>query len=235
MKIIKQELSETSVSKRIQLTNTEQLVSVKEHKDSYIEKYSPKEMYRSFSEIKTIKDAISNKSDGLSLIKKKFGTKFTEALLKVHLIHLNEMSNAKNPLTENMIEYTANEILSIYWFFTMSDIYLIFRKILNGEYGEFYGSISPVNILSCFLKYAEDRFNIAKQMSLNKHLDTKDVGDSHRRTLEDFKRNAFNQSVVAKKVFQKELEIQKNKDWVAREREIIKEREINKQTINKQI
>ena len=165
-------------------------------------------MLRLFSGVKDIGDAISVKSDVLSSIRNNTGTPFSEAIIKLQLINLNDLVNAKRPLTEAMIEYIATEIISLHWWFKMSDVYLIFRRMLSGHYGNFYESLNPVKILSCFSEYDKERTELCSRRSLSKHMETKDIGDPLRS-----KKEAEKITFAAERTFYKERKNEKNKKW----------------------
>ena len=165
-------------------------------------------MLRLFSIVKDIGTAIAVKADVLSSIRNNTDTSFTEAIIKLQLINLNDLINAKRPLTEAMIEYISTEIISLYWWFKMTDIYLIFRRMLNGHYGSFYDSLNPVKILSCFAEYDKERTELCSRRSLSKHMATKDIGDPLRG-----KREAEKITFEIERTFYKERKNEKNKKW----------------------
>ena len=165
-------------------------------------------MLRLFSSVKDISTAINVKADVLSSIRNNTGISFSEAIIKLQLINFNDLVNAKRPLTEAMIEYTSAEIINLYWWFKMTDIYLIFRRMTNGDCGDFYDSLNPVKILSCFSEYDKERTELCSRRSLSKHMETKDVGDPLRG-----KREAEKITFETERTFYKERKNEKNKKW----------------------
>ena len=182
--------------------------SIEEMKDFYLKNYNPKNMLRLFSSVKDISTAISVKADVLSSIRNNTGISFSEAIIKLQLINLNDLVNAKRPLTEVMIEYTSAEIINLYWWFKMTDIYLIFRRMTNGDYGNFYDSLNPTKILSCFSKYNKERTELSLGRSVSKHMETKDIGDPLRA-----KKEAEKITFEIERTLYKERKNEKNKKW----------------------
>ena len=51
----------------------------------------------------------------------------------------------------------------------MSDLTLMFKKIISGQYGEFYERLSIDKVLTFFREYLEERLNLAADNSLRNH------------------------------------------------------------------
>ena len=115
--------------------------------------------------IREISDVFKSDNKNLSYLRKKSGKKQTLALLKLYLIDINELLNLRNPLTERMIDEIAETILNDYFFLTIADIYLIFKRIKTGHYGEFYGSINMPKVCQVFYDYSNERLDLAAQQS----------------------------------------------------------------------
>lgn len=99
------------------------------------------------------------------------GKEFTEAYISLWLIYLNDMLNLNKPLSEVQIELCATSIVSEFYMLKVSEISLLFKRIISGEYGEFYESISIAKLLTFFRAYLEERFELAEDSSLRKHRD----------------------------------------------------------------
>lgn len=99
------------------------------------------------------------------------GRDFTVGLLMVWLVYLNAMLNLNKPMTEDQIEMCAEEIVNEFYALKVSDITLLFKRIMSGAYGEFYESLSAQKVLSYFRLYFEERCEIAENNSVRSHKD----------------------------------------------------------------
>jgi len=129
----------------------------------------PLRAYQKFNEIKTTTDAIKSQSLSLAKIKKESGEEYTMAYIIKWIIATNEFINVKNKQTPDQIKLTARYILQDYYYFKISDIYLIFTNAQKGRYGQFYDSIDGSKILSWFESYAKERSEIAESISFLEH------------------------------------------------------------------
>ncbi len=115
--------------------------------------------------------AINSDAPTLALFVREKSKEFTEGLLMGWFVYLNELLNLNKPMSTDQIEMCVNEILNDYASLKFSDLTLLFKKIITGEYGEFYESLSIPKVISWFRDYFEQRCNIAAQESLRKHQD----------------------------------------------------------------
>jgi len=65
-------------------------------------------------------------------------------------VHLNDLIDLKNPLSEERIDYIAIQVVNKYHNLTIADIYLIFTNAINGEYGKFYDRLTIPSIMKWF-------------------------------------------------------------------------------------
>lgn len=75
--------------------------------------------------------------------------------MKRWLDYMNEFSNLNKKLTETRA--VAFKLYNTYKYFYLTDLNLIFDKIMNCEYGIFYGSVDAPRILGAFLQYSHER------------------------------------------------------------------------------
>lgn len=123
--------------------------------------------------LKTVDNAIAAEAPTLGIITKHKGREFTEAFMEGWLMYLNQILNLKTPMTEQQIQLCAVEVLNEFRFFKISDLTLLFRRIISGQYGEFYESLSIQKILSYFREYYAERLDAAETMSDRVHNDSK--------------------------------------------------------------
>lgn len=105
--------------------------------------------------------------------KREKGIPFTEAFLQSWLVNLNEILNLNKPMTETQIVLCTSEIINNYPAMNVSDLTLLFKRIMRGEFGEFYESLSIPKVLTFFRDYYEERLEKAYQINNQKHLELK--------------------------------------------------------------
>lgn len=123
--------------------------------------------------LRTMNDAMNAKSPTLATFKREKGRKFTEGMIILWLMYLNDILNLKRPLTEDQIELCAVNIIDEFGSLKMSDLTLLFKRILSGTYGEFYESLNIAKVLTFFREYQNERFELAEQESMRAHNDFK--------------------------------------------------------------
>jgi len=108
----------------------------------------------------------------------RMNTEFVKSVLMVWLVGLNEFiygNDRAKALTEYQIESTAESVLEMPEFrnITIADLSLVFKKAYSGEFGELYGRIRPDVIMKWFVKYFDNRCNIAAGINQTKDMQTK--------------------------------------------------------------
>ena len=71
------------------------------------------------------------------------------------------------------IRLAAVLICEEFYMLKMSDLTLLFKRIISGQYGEFYERLSIDKVLTFFRNYLEERFEIAIDQSSRDHRDVK--------------------------------------------------------------
>ncbi len=74
-------------------------------------------------------------------------------------------------MTEDRIELCAIEIINEYYGLKMSDLTYLFRRIISGQYGEFYESLTISKVLTFFRDYFDERCHHAALQSMRRHAD----------------------------------------------------------------
>jgi len=85
------------------------------------------------------------------------------------LIELNEMMDLNKPMTNAQILMTAQMIMEDYYYLKSTDLALFFTRIIKGQFGEMYESLSITKIMSWLALYSEERMNMGAQESHMKH------------------------------------------------------------------
>jgi hypothetical protein len=121
----------------------------------------------------SVTDAINSPSHSLGKIQREQSKKFTEGLVLVWLMYLNEILNLNKPMSEEQMKLAAVLICEEFYMLKMSDLTLLFKRIISGQYGDFYERISINKVLTFFRNYLEERFEIAIDQSSRDHRDIK--------------------------------------------------------------
>lgn len=119
--------------------------------------------------IKGVSDALSRKTVSLVQIKKDKGQQFLRSYIGLWLVELNELLNLKNPLSEAQITLCTEQIITDYSFLKLSELSLIFKRIVSGEFGELYERISMPKLMSIFRKYEQERTEVVTSESQQDH------------------------------------------------------------------
>lgn len=134
--------------------------------DEFIEFYHPEKLIIQYYKVISIEQSIEQKRTTLREIKDYFGVYkhkvFGESecgILYVYewLDYLNSISNINKPLPVKNLVQLAMIIYTKYYYLYLSDLKLILEKILEGEYGKFYGSVDAQLILTAFKEYSSKR------------------------------------------------------------------------------
>lgn len=119
--------------------------------------------------IKGVSDALSRNTVSLVEIKKGKGQAFLRNYIALWLIELNELLNLKNPLSEAQITLCTEQIITDYPFLKLSELSLIFKRIISGEFGELYERISMPKLMSIFRKYEQERTEVVVSQNQQAH------------------------------------------------------------------
>lgn len=119
--------------------------------------------------IKGVSDALSRNTVSLVDIKKGKGQAFLRNYIALWLIELNELLNLKNPLSEAQIKLCTEQIITDYSFLKLSELSLIFKRIVSGEFGELYERISMPKLMTIFRQYEQERTEVVTSESQQSH------------------------------------------------------------------
>ena len=138
-----------------------------------LSRYNPSNCMAHAGKLVSVTDAINSPSHSLGKIQREQSKKFTEGLVLVWLMYLNEILNLNKPMSEEQMKLAAVLICEEFYMLKMSDLTLLFKRIISGQYGEFYERISINKVLTFFRNYLEERFEIAIDQSSRNHRDVK--------------------------------------------------------------
>ena len=141
--------------------------------DELIKQYAPNNFMPNAWKLVSIKDAINSNSYSLGKLQREHSRKFTESIISNWLIYLNETLNLNNDMSIEQIRLASVLICEEFYMLKMSDLTLLFKRIISGQYGEFYERLSIDKVLTFFRNYLEERFEIAIDQSSRDHRDVK--------------------------------------------------------------
>ena len=124
---------------------------------AFLNKYDPFKALTGLRHIKTIEQAINDDSNNIAFYSNQMGEDSLLAVIEINLTALSESVNVGQPLTKYQIKEISIEILSIFYYLSMTEILYVLRSAKRGEYGQLYGVLNIVAILDWFKKYSEQR------------------------------------------------------------------------------
>ena len=137
--------------------------------EKFLEAYSLNNCLMRSVTIKGVSDALSRNTVSLVDIKKGKGQAFLRSYIALWLIELNELLNLKNPLSEAQITLCTEQIITDYSFLKLSELSLIFKRIVSGEFGELYERISMPKLMSIFRQYDQERTEVVVTQNQQAH------------------------------------------------------------------
>ena len=126
---------------------------------------------RHAAKLTTLSTAINSAAPTLAALQREKGKDFAIGLTMGWLVYLNDILNLNKPMTEDQIDLCATEVIEHYGSLKMSDLTYLFRKIISGQYGEFYESLTIQKVLTFFRQYFDERCEVAEQESIRSHAD----------------------------------------------------------------
>lgn len=135
--------------------------------------YSPSNCFKHAGKLKSISDAINANAPTFALLKKETNDEFTQSLISMWLIYLNQLLDLKNPMNEDQIELCSVTIMNDFYMLKISDLTFVFKEIVAGKHGKFYERLSISDILNIFTNYFDERCKVAEEESIRIHNDMK--------------------------------------------------------------
>lgn len=109
----------------------------------------------------------------LANIRKAKGLDKTVAWIELWILDLLDFIGEENFSVAARNE-VATMIITDNYYLTIADIYLFFKRLKQGYYGELYGKMTAGKFMSFWNKYIDDRFYLADEYSFNNHLQFKE-------------------------------------------------------------
>ena len=155
-----------------QITKTKQSIATISNEE-FLKNYNLNNCLKVYKNLHLIEECLISQSPTLGTISREKGNEFTEAFLTAWLINLNEILNLNKPMTETQIIICVSEIMNDCYGMNIAELTLLFKRIMRGEFGEFYESLSISKVLTFFREYYEARLNKSFEINHVKHLDIK--------------------------------------------------------------
>lgn len=130
----------------------------------FIEQLKPANLILIYSDINSIEESISEERVTLEDINKIYSSKDMFAgieYLSRWLNYLQDFLNINNRLTKPYD--VAVMIYKDHRHFYLTDLKLIFEKIMRAEYGPFYGSVDSQRLIVSFTSYNVERYKVYKK------------------------------------------------------------------------
>jgi len=134
---------------------------------SFYTDYNPAQLLVNYDEINTIEESISRRRMRICDIEILYPDEKRNAAVEYivrWLDFLNKFSNINKQLTE--LNSVAYMIFKDYKELYLSDLKIIFEKIMRAEYGPFYGSVDAQRILYGFMQYNIERMSLVQKQRI---------------------------------------------------------------------
>lgn len=98
----------------------------------------------------------------LGTLTRVYGLRPVQSLLAIYLMELNNYSNSSSPMNKEQIKQAAEMFVTDYPYLKVTELMWFFKAVKKGEFGEFYGSISPIKLgcmMQDFLKVRNSKYN----------------------------------------------------------------------------
>ena len=144
--------------------------------EKFLSVYNLENCLQVYKNLNIVDQCLESKSPTLAAIKRDKSENFCIGFIQAWLVNLNEILNLNKPMTVTQINLCSVTVLNDYYFFKVADLTLMFKRIIAGEYGEFYERLSIPKVLTFFRQYSEERMNRAEEINTAFHQEQK-IGD----------------------------------------------------------
>lgn len=147
--------------------------SYKTYKE-FLQDYKPEQLLVLYDDISTVEKSVAGVRLTIDDVDKVYSSdQFSAGVnyLELWLDFVNRFSNINKPLVETRA--VAFMIHNDYKHFHLADLKVIFKNLMIGEYGSFYGSVDAQRILTAFAQYASARRKaiLETEKDLNRFID----------------------------------------------------------------
>lgn len=99
----------------------------------------------------------------LLLLKESYGSDTAESWLMAQLEDLADFAGCREKLTPQRCDEIAQLIMARYGYLKVTMLMHFFLRFKLGEYGEFYGAVDPMRILSALRKFDKERMELQQR------------------------------------------------------------------------
>ena len=150
-------------------TEPSRAISIAQLKEKYITLYSPQNCLSHVGKIHSTLEAVNRKAPTISSFKRECGEDFQCSLIKVWLVYLNNILGISRPMSEDQIRLCATQIIDDFGYLRMSELSYLFKRIISGEFGEFYESLTIAKVLTFFREYDKERTEVVIEEREREH------------------------------------------------------------------
>jgi hypothetical protein len=129
-------------------------------KEQFIKEFAPRTCMVKMHSINSIEKAVKSDLNSLASLTKAFDREFIINYLQFWIIDLNEFLNLTNRMSQEQIKDTAELLYLDNYNLNIADINIIFTNAKKGAYGQMFGSLDGMKILSWFQDYNFKRMDI---------------------------------------------------------------------------
>lgn len=133
--------------------------------ESAMSRLSPTNIQKAITthSIKSIKQAYLTDSITLSMFGKCYTKDSCYALIELWLYELSEFAGAQNKLTPGQMNQLAPMIYSDAYALNFAELGLFFNRIKKGYFGEFYGNVDPIKIMTFLGQFLTERVAVIEK------------------------------------------------------------------------
>lgn len=125
--------------------------------------------------IKSNKQAFLTDSISLATFSSTYTKDGCLALVELWLYELSEFAGVNGKITQLQVQQLAQMIYSDAYFLNFAEFGLFFSRIKKGYYGEFYGNVDPIKIMTFLDKYLTERILSIEEINKEKDQEKKRV------------------------------------------------------------
>jgi hypothetical protein len=142
---------------------------IKIDKQAFLTTYTPKNIQTQLARVKSVSEAIKSDKNGVSYYRKNVGQIEIETIIGYLINNFQKSINVNKELNEFQIDELVNEILSSYYFLSITEIAFIFKRAKLGYYKVNTFAISMPDVMQWFAQYTEERIKEYQKIQEQEH------------------------------------------------------------------
>ena len=123
------------------------------------------------AKIVTVRQSIESGFPSINKIVKTIGFKETASVIVMQIVRLETLLNLTKPLPPESLAEIASTVVDVCLEsginINAADIDIVFRRVMKGEYGRFYGSIGMQDVVGWFNSYISEKAGEYVQIRMN--------------------------------------------------------------------